>query len=160
MHFKKIFNDKRRRVAFKSAELKYKVIKSVNRFSISDGKLVGLVRKYLGRYDEKLVKLVKEQLGGGDKDFLKRIKKKLRRYDKNLIKLIKEHFNNSEENLVELLKKQLGSYDKNSFSSKTGNSCVFTGRSNGVHRLFRVSRIELRRSAAENTIYGLRKSSW
>jgi ribosomal protein S14 len=64
------------------------------------------------------------------------------------------------EIFVDDVKSQIGFYDKNSFSSKINNSCVFTGRGNGVHRMFRVSRIILRRSAAENNIYGLRKSSW
>ena len=51
-------------------------------------------------------------------------------------------------------------YNKNCFASKVNNICIFTGRHSSVYRLFRVSRIELRRSSYRNDIFGLRKSSW
>ena len=51
-------------------------------------------------------------------------------------------------------------YNKNCFFNKINNICVFTGRHRGVYRIFRISRIELRRSAAFNEIFGLKKSSW
>jgi len=58
------------------------------------------------------------------------------------------------------LSKQLFFFKGNCFNSKINNICVFTGRHSSVYRLFRVSRIELRRSANKNNIFGLRKSSW
>ena len=57
------------------------------------------------------------------------------------------------------LLKQLFFFKSDSFNSKINNICVFTGRHSSVYRLFRVSRIELRRSAFKNNIFGLRKSS-
>ena len=43
--------------------------------------------------------------------------------------------------------------------SKVQNMCVFTGRRRGVYRMFRVSRIQLRREVGSGGIYGLQKSS-
>ena len=61
-------------------------------------------------------------------------------------------------------KKKLYQYvyscDKNNFFNKVRNVCVLTGRRNGVYRLFRISRIQLRREASTGGIYGLAKSSW
>jgi ribosomal protein S14 len=58
------------------------------------------------------------------------------------------------------LLKQLYLYRKDCFFNRINNICIFTGRHSSVYRLFRVSRIELRRSANRNDIFGLRKSSW
>lgn len=63
------------------------------------------------------------------------------------------------QNLKNKLFKQLSYYDKNSCLTKVRNICVFTGRRNGVYRFFRISRIQLRRDASSNSIYGLQKSS-
>jgi ribosomal protein S14 len=57
------------------------------------------------------------------------------------------------------LLKELHLYKRDCFFNRIGNMCVFTGRHSSVYRLFRVSRIELRRSANRNDIFGLRKSS-
>jgi small subunit ribosomal protein S14 len=59
----------------------------------------------------------------------------------------------------DLVRVQLYYYKSASFYSKIRNSCVFTGRSNGIYRFFRISRIQLRKDASKNNIYGLRKSS-
>jgi ribosomal protein S14 len=59
-----------------------------------------------------------------------------------------------------ILEKQLLGYDINCFSTKVNNICIFTGRHSSVYRLFRLSRIELRRSTTKNDIFGLKKSSW
>ena len=63
------------------------------------------------------------------------------------------------DKIKELLKKQIFLYDSNSFLTKIRNMCIFTGRCNGVYRLFKISRIQLRREASENGIYGMQKSS-
>lgn len=55
---------------------------------------------------------------------------------------------------------QLFLYDKNAFITKIINSCVFTGRTNSVSRIFRISRIEIRKQASNNDLNGLRTSSW
>jgi ribosomal protein S14 len=59
-----------------------------------------------------------------------------------------------------ILEKHLFNYDPNCLSTKINNICIFTGRHSGVYRLFRLSRIELRRSTTKNDIFGLKKSSW
>lgn len=59
-----------------------------------------------------------------------------------------------------ILEKQLSDYCSNCFSTKINNMCIFTGRHSSVYRLFRLSRIELRRSTTKNDIFGLKKSSW
>ncbi|MEL6497692.1 MAG: type Z 30S ribosomal protein S14 [Planctomycetota bacterium] len=46
------------------------------------------------------------------------------------------------------------------FSTRTVRRCELTGRSRGVYRKFRVSRIMLRKLALEGKVPGMRKSSW
>lgn len=48
---------------------------------------------------------------------------------------------------------------KNSFKSRVHNYCIITGRSRGVYRKFRVSRIILRQLGSEGLFFGLKKSS-
>lgn len=50
-------------------------------------------------------------------------------------------------------------FNKNFSATTIRNTCVLTGRRNGVHRYFRLSRIALRDSSAKNDSYGLQKSS-
>ncbi|MCE2925622.1 MAG: type Z 30S ribosomal protein S14 [bacterium] len=49
---------------------------------------------------------------------------------------------------------------KPKFSSRIVRRCQLTGRSHGVYRKFRISRIMLRKLALEGKIPGMRKSSW
>ncbi len=46
------------------------------------------------------------------------------------------------------------------FSSRKVRRCELTGRSRGVYRKFRVSRIVLRELALEGKVPGMRKASW
>ncbi len=46
------------------------------------------------------------------------------------------------------------------FSTRKVRRCEVTGRSRGVYRKFRVSRIILRELALEGKVPGMRKSSW
>jgi len=46
------------------------------------------------------------------------------------------------------------------FSSRIVRRCEITGRSRGVYRKFRVSRIMLRELAHKGLIPGMRKASW
>lgn len=46
------------------------------------------------------------------------------------------------------------------FSTRTVRRCELTGRSRGVYRKFRMSRIMLRKLALEGKVPGMRKSSW
>ena len=44
--------------------------------------------------------------------------------------------------------------------TRVRNLCVLTGRSRGVYRKFKISRIKLRELALEGKIPGMRKASW
>jgi len=46
------------------------------------------------------------------------------------------------------------------FSTRLVRRCEITGRSRGVYRKFRISRIVLRELALQGKIPGMRKSSW
>ena len=46
------------------------------------------------------------------------------------------------------------------FSSRKVRRCAITGRSKGVYRKFRVSRIVLRELALQGKVPGMRKASW
>lgn len=46
------------------------------------------------------------------------------------------------------------------FSTRRVRRCELTGRSRGVYRKFRVSRIMLRELAHQGMIPGMRKASW
>lgn len=49
---------------------------------------------------------------------------------------------------------------KPKFSTRKQNRCQITGRSRGVYRKFRVSRIVLRELALQGMVPGMRKASW
>ena len=44
--------------------------------------------------------------------------------------------------------------------TRANNLCALTGRSRGVHRKFKISRIKLRELALQGKIPGMRKASW
>ena len=46
------------------------------------------------------------------------------------------------------------------FSTRKVRRCEITGRSKGVYRKFRISRIMLRQLALEGKVPGMRKASW
>ena len=43
---------------------------------------------------------------------------------------------------------------------KVRNRCVLTGRSRGVHKFFKISRIMIRDLAAKGLLSGLKKDTW
>ena len=49
---------------------------------------------------------------------------------------------------------------RNASPTRVRNLCALTGRSRGVYRKFKVSRIKLRELALEGKIPGMRKASW
>jgi ribosomal protein S14 len=57
-------------------------------------------------------------------------------------------------------KKFLSELVKNTFKSRIRNYCVVTGRSRGVFRKVRVSRICFRNLGSEGLFFGLKKASW
>ena len=44
--------------------------------------------------------------------------------------------------------------------TRVRNMCALTGRTRGVYRKFKISRIKLRELALEGKIPGMRKASW
>jgi len=46
------------------------------------------------------------------------------------------------------------------FKTKIKNYCIITGRSRGLYRKFKVSRITFRNIGIEGLFFGLKKSSW
>jgi small subunit ribosomal protein S14 len=52
------------------------------------------------------------------------------------------------------------SQQKPKYSTRHVRRCELTGRSRGVYRKFRISRIMLRKLALEGKIPGMRKASW
>ena len=55
---------------------------------------------------------------------------------------------------------KLSKVSKKSSAVRTKNRCVFTGRSKGVLRTFKCSRIALRELVSKGDIVGVTKSSW
>ncbi len=49
---------------------------------------------------------------------------------------------------------------RNASPTRLRNLCALTGRSRGVYRKFKISRIMLRELALEGKIPGMRKASW
>jgi small subunit ribosomal protein S14 len=49
---------------------------------------------------------------------------------------------------------------RNASPTRLRNLCALTGRSRGVYRKFKISRIKLRELALEGKIPGMRKASW
>jgi small subunit ribosomal protein S14 len=51
-------------------------------------------------------------------------------------------------------------FNQNSSITRIKNICVLTGRSKSVYRLFKISRIQLRKLASEGFLPGVSKYSW
>jgi small subunit ribosomal protein S14 len=51
-------------------------------------------------------------------------------------------------------------FDQNSSITRIKNLCVLTGRSKSIYRLFKMSRIQLRKLASEGFLPGVSKYSW
>ncbi len=69
----------------------------------------------------------------------------------------------NKENSMELRNKAqiaLSQLPKNSSKIRIKNRCVLTGRSKGVFRYFKLSRIQLRQLTLEGNIPGYSKTSW
>ena len=49
---------------------------------------------------------------------------------------------------------------KNSSFIRIKNRCIISGRSHGIHRLFKLSRIQMRELASNGNLMGIQKSSW
>jgi small subunit ribosomal protein S14 len=51
-------------------------------------------------------------------------------------------------------------FNSNSSITRIKNLCVLTGRSKSIYRLFKISRIQLRKLASEGFLPGVSKYSW
>lgn len=92
--------------------------------------------------------------------------------DKRRRKLFKKYENKrrelkaiiyNKENSMELRNKAqiaLSKLPKDSSKIRIKNRCILTGRSKGVFRYFKLSRIQLRQLALEGNIPGYTKTSW
>ena len=91
---------------------------------------------------------------------LKRIKlvKKFSKKREMLKKIIKNKKLPLEERFNAQLK--LAKLPRNSARTRVINRCEITGRSRGVYRKLRISRIALREMASSGKIPGMTKSSW
>jgi len=91
---------------------------------------------------------------------LKRIKlsKKFLEKRKALKKIILNKALPLEERFAAQLK--LSKIPRNSAQSRIRNRCEISGRPHGVYRKLKISRIALRKLAAEGKIPGMTKSSW
>ncbi len=54
----------------------------------------------------------------------------------------------------------LNKLPRNSSPIRIKNRCVLTGRSHGIYRFCRLSRIKFRELAAQGLLTGVKKSSW
>ena len=80
----------------------------------------------------------------------------------NKRKKLKEIIMNKKISLEERFKAQmkLSKLPKNSSKTRVKNRCEITGRSHGVYRKLKISRITLRQLSLEGKIPGMIKSSW
>ena len=90
----------------------------------------------------------------------KRIKLNLKFINKR--KKLKSIIMNKKLSLEERFKAQmkLSKLPKNSSRTRVRNRCEITGRSHGVYRKLKISRITLRQLSLEGKVPGMVKSSW
>ena len=58
------------------------------------------------------------------------------------------------------LQKKLNALPRDSVKCRVTNRCLLTGRSRGVSKTFRISRIKFRELASNGAIPGVKKASW
>jgi succinate dehydrogenase (ubiquinone) iron-sulfur subunit len=56
--------------------------------------------------------------------------------------------------------RQFANLPRNSALSRVRNRCIFTGRSRGVYKKFKVSRMVFRSLASNGLLPGVKKASW
>jgi ribosomal protein S14 len=63
--------------------------------------------------------------------------------------------------ITRVLKKLfVSNFSKNHFKTCIKNYCIITGRSRGIYKKMRVSRIFFRQLGSEGFFFGLKKASW
>jgi small subunit ribosomal protein S14 len=76
-----------------------------------------------------------------------------------ILKIILKNLN-IEKDLRWKLQQKWYFFHKNSSITRIKNICVLTGRSRSIYRLFKISRIQLRKLASEGFLPGVSKYSW
>ena len=87
-----------------------------------------------------------------------RLEKKFSKKRAALVKIIKNRKLTLDERFTAQLK--LAKIPRNSAKTRIRNRCEITGRSRGVYRKLKISRIALRELASKGVIPGMTKSSW
>lgn len=75
-----------------------------------------------------------------------------------LKRLLKDRSISPQERLV--AQQALNALPRNSSASRVSNRCIITGRSKGVYRRYKISRIMLRQLALQGRLPGMKKASW
>nr|YP_010394060.1 ribosomal protein S14 [Peronospora belbahrii]DAZ88068.1 TPA_asm: ribosomal protein S14 [Peronospora belbahrii] len=97
----------------------------------------------------------------------KKIKKNIKQrylfknFEKNrlTLKIISKNFN-IEKTLRWKLQQKWFFFHQNTSLTRIKNLCVLTGRSRSIYRLFKISRIQLRKLASNGFLPGVSKYSW
>ena len=87
-----------------------------------------------------------------------RLEKKFSKKRAALVKIIKNRKLTLDERFTAQLK--LAKIPRNSAKTRIRNRCEITGRSRGVYRKLKISRIALRELGSKGVIPGMTKSSW
>ena len=87
-----------------------------------------------------------------------RLEKKFSKKRAALVKIIKNRKLTLDERFAAQLK--LAKIPRNSAKTRIRNRCEITGRSRGVYRKLKISRIALRELGSKGVIPGMTKSSW
>ena len=87
-----------------------------------------------------------------------RLEKKFSKKRAALVKIIKNRKLTLDERFTAQLK--LAKIPRNSAKTRIRNRCEITGRSRGVYRKLKISRIALRERGSKGVIPGMTKSSW
>nr|YP_010507846.1 ribosomal protein S14 [Phytophthora capensis]UXG55962.1 ribosomal protein S14 [Phytophthora capensis] len=97
----------------------------------------------------------------------KKIKKNIKQrylfknFEKNrlTLKILSKNLN-IEKDLRWKLQQKWFFFHQNSSITRIKNLCVLTGRSKSIYRLFKISRIKLRKLASKGFLPGISKYSW
>jgi small subunit ribosomal protein S14 len=76
-----------------------------------------------------------------------------------ILKIISKNLN-IEKDLRWKLQQKWFFFNQNSSITRIKNLCVLTGRSKSIYRLFKISRIQLRKLASDGFLPGVSKYSW
>ncbi len=76
-----------------------------------------------------------------------------------ILKIISKNLN-IQKDLRWKLQQKWFFFNQNSSNTRIKNICILTGRSKSIYRLFKISRIKIRKLASEGFLPGVSKISW